>query len=224
LKGKLVDLSYTLRPGAESRLLEIELLQASQVNVHAKVMPGQWYVMHNMRLVSHLGTHIESPYHINRDGADVARVPLDSVIGDAVVLDLRGSAPREEIGLAKVQSAAEKAGGIRPGDLVLLFTGWDVHYDTPEYGRSPYPSPEAVEWLVGQGVKMIGIDTGGAEVPGSEEHVNHHAMLDRGVPHIENLRNLGALTKSRVFLMAAPLAMERMESMPLRVVALESED
>ena len=48
-------------------------------------------------------------------------------------------------------------------------------------------------------------------------------MLDKGVPHIENLRNLDALTKSRVFLFAAPLAVEGMESFPLRVVAIEEE-
>jgi arylformamidase len=179
--------------------------------------------MHNLRMVSHIGTHAEAPYHVNKGGADVASLPLDRVIGDAVVLDLRGLSPRTEISLAQVRAAAEKVGGVEPGDLVLLQTGWDQYYETPQYSDSPYLASDALQWLIGQGMRMLGIDTGGAEIPGSEQHVNHHAMMDRGIPHIENLRNLGALEKSMVFLMAAPLAVEGLESMPMRVVAMETE-
>ena len=220
MKGRLVDLSHTLRPGSEKRLLETEMLQANQV-ANVPLLPGQWYIMHNVRMVTHSGTHIECPYHINESGADVASVPLERLIGEAVVLDLRGMAPGAEISLEQVKSAAEKAGGFGPGEFVLFHTGWDQYYDTPEYSRPPYPSPEAVKWLVGEGVALTGIDTEGAEVPGSEHHVNHHAMLDHGVTHIENLCNMGELTKSRVLLFAAPLAVVGLESMPLRVVAME---
>lgn len=223
MKGRLVDLSHTLRPGFEKRLLESERLQANQV-ANVPLLPGQWYIMHNLRMVTHLGTHIECPYHINRNGADTASVPLERLVGEAVVLDLRGMPPGGEISLEQIQAAVEKAGGIRPGDFVLFHTGWDQFYGTPEYSRCPYPAPEAVRWLVEQGVGLTGIDTEGAEVPGSEEHVNHHAMLDYGVPHLENLRNLGALKKSRVLLFAAPIAVQGLESMPLRVVAWEQEN
>lgn len=223
MKRRLVDLSHTLHPGREERLLETEMLKANEVNPNVRWLPDQWYIMHNFRMVSHIGTHMEAPYHVNKEGHDVASVPLDCMIGDAIVLDLRGYQPRAEISLGQVRDAATRAGGIEPGDLVLLQTGWDQYYGTAQYSRSPFPSPEAVRWLVDQGIKMLGIDTGGAEVPGSEQHVNHHAMMDRGIPHIENLRNLGALRRSRVFLMAAPLAVDGIESMPMRVVAMETE-
>lgn len=222
MKGRLVDLSHTLRPGFEQRLLETEMLKANQV-ANVPLLAGQWYIMHNMRMVTHSGTHIECPYHINQSGADVASVPLERLVGEAIVLDLQGMAPGAEISLQQIQAAVEKAGGFQPGDFVLFHTGWDQYYGAPEYNRPPYPSPEAVKWLVAQGVALTGIDTEGAEVPGSEHHVNHHAMLDNNVTHIENLRNLGSLTKSRVFLFAAPLAVVGLESMPLRVVAMELE-
>ena len=223
IRGRLVDLSHTLRPGKEGRLMEVERLQANQVD-DLPLLPGQWYIMHNVKLVTHSGTHIECPFHINEDGADTASVPLERLVGEAVVLDLRGMAPRQEISLEQVKAAVERAGGLRRGDFALFFTGWDQYYGTHQYRQSPYPSPEAVRWLVDQGVWLTGIDTGGAEVPGNVEHVNHHAMLDNLVPHIENLCNLGSLRKSRVLLFAAPVAVEGLESMPVRVVALESED
>ncbi len=222
MNGRLVDLSHTLRPGSEQRLLEIERLQANQV-ADVPLLPGQWYIMHNVRLVSHSGTHIECPYHINENGADTASVPLDRLIGEAVILDLRGLAPKTEISLSQMQAAVEKAGGIKPGDFALFHTGWDKYYDTPEYHTAPYPSPESIRWLVDQGVGLTGIDTSGAEVPGNDQHVNHHAMLDNGVPHLENLCNMAAVRKNRVVLFAAPVAMVGMESLPLRVVAWEIE-
>ncbi|MHB1007350.1 MAG: cyclase family protein [Chloroflexota bacterium] len=223
MKGRLVDLSYTIHPGKEQRKFAVEMIKANQV-ANVPVLPGQWYIMHNVNTVSHIGTHIEVPYHINQNGADTAGVPLERLVGEAVVLDLRGLTATAEVLLARMRAAAEKAGGVRRGDLVLLHTGWDRYWDQPEYATPPYISPTAMEWLVGEGAALVGIDTEGAEVPGSEQHVNHHIMLDKGVPHIENLRNLDALTKSRVFLFAAPVAIEGMESFPLRVVAIEDED
>lgn len=220
MKGRLVDLSYTLHPGGEQRRFSVERLNANQV-ADVPVLPGQWYIMHNVNMVSHIGTHIEVPYHINRDGADTARLPLEQLVGDAVVLDLTGLAANTAVSLAQVQAAAERAGGIRRGDLVLLHTGWDRFWDQPQYADPPYLTPEATTWLVEQGAGLVGIDTHGAEVPWSEEHTNHHIMMDSGIPHIENLRNLGALEKARVFLFAAPIAIEGLESFPVRVVAVE---
>jgi len=223
MKGRLVDLSYTLQPGGEQRKFVAEMVTSDQV-ADVVWLPGQWYIMHNIQMVSHIGTHVEVPYHIRRDGADTATVPLERLVGEAVVLDLRGLPADAEVSREQLEEAAAKAGGVREGDLVLLHTGWDRHWGTPEYGHSPYLSPAAMQWLVDQGAGLVGIDTHGAEVPHSEDHVNHHIMLDRGVPHIENLRNLGALTRARVFLFAAPVAIVGMESFPLRVVALEYDE
>lgn len=222
MKGRLVDLSHTIHPGSESRLFETEMLKANQV-ANVPHLPGQWYIMHNVRTVTHIGTHIECPYHINQDGADAATLPLENLVGDAVVADLRGLSPSTEISIRDLQSSLEKAGGIQSGDFVLLHTGWDKFYGTPEYKDPPYLAPEATQWLVDEGVKLVGIDTEGAEVPGSDQHVNHHIMLDNGVPHVENMCNMDALRKSRVLLFAAPVAIEGLESFPLRVIAVEGD-
>ena len=160
MRGRLVDLSYTIHPGKEQRKFAVEMIKANQV-ANVPVLPGQWYIMHNVNTVSHIGTHIEVPYHINQNGADTADVPLERLVGEAVVLDLRGPAAKAEISLEQMQSAAEKAGGVRPGDLVLLQTGWDRYWDQPEYAVPPYVSPAAMEWLVGQGAALVGIDTEG---------------------------------------------------------------
>jgi arylformamidase len=222
VKGKLVDLSHTLHPSGEKRRFSVERINANQV-ADVPLLPGQWYIMHNVNMVSHIGTHIEVPYHINPDGADTARLPLEQLVGEAVVLDLTGMDANIAVSLEQIKAAAERAGGIHAGDLVLLHTGWDRFWDQPQYANPPYLSAEAMQWLVDQKVGLVGIDTHGAELPWSEEHTNHHIMMDRGIPHVENLRNLGALDRSRVFLFAAPIAIEGLESFPVRVVAVVPE-
>ncbi len=213
--SRLVDLSIVLHPGQEARRLQKEMVGADSVADVAR-LPGQWYIMHNVNIVTHIGTHIEVPYHILQAGNDLAQVPLESLMGEAVVLDLTAAAPRSAITAPQMQAAAAKIGGIRQGDIVFVRSDCEGE----KQAQSPYLGTDAVEWLVGQGIRMVGFD-GGMEVPGSEHHVNHHAFLDRDICIIENVVNLREIRKDRFTAIALPIAVEGLESFPLRVVALE---
>jgi len=213
--SRIVDLSQVLQPGKESRRLSAEMVGADSV-ANVKRLEGQWYIMHNVEIVTHIGTHIEVPYHILTKGNDLAQVPLESLMGEAVVLDLTAAATRSGITAAQMQAAAAKAGGISPGDIVFVRSDCEGE----KQAESPYLAQEAVDWLVAQKIKMIGFD-GGMEVPGSEQHVNHHNFLDRDICIIENVVNLKDLRKSRFTAIALPIAVSGLESFPLRVVALE---
>ena len=63
----------------------------------------------------------------------------------------------------------------------------------------------------------------GVEIPGSEDHVNHHALFTRGIPLIENLTNLDRVSRPRVRVYALPIAVRGLEAIPLRVIAVEEE-
>ena len=67
----------------------------------------------------------------------------------------------------------------------------------------------------------MGVDATGVELPGSEEHVNHHVLLGNGIPLIENLAGFEKLSKYRIHFYAFPIAVEGLESFPLRAVAIE---
>jgi arylformamidase len=218
---RMIDLSHVIKPGSAGRRFAIEMVGADTVNPKVVRTEGQWYIMHNISMVNHIGTHIEAPYHLNCDGTDLSGLTLDQLTGDAVLLDLRACPRRSAISEEHVQVAAARAGGIRRGDIVFCNVGGAPFYGTPDYGSSPYFSPPAIRWLVAQGMKMMGVDAGGVEVPGSEEHVNHHALFDNGIPLIENLANFDALTTQRFSVYALPVAIAGLDSFPLRVIALE---
>lgn len=218
---RVVDLSYTIRPGQERRRFEVELVGAEQIDSRLPREADQWYVMGNLSYTAHVGTHIEAPFHCLPEGEDLAGVPADRLVGEAVILDFRGLPPEHKITLEEFQEAARKAGGIKQGDICFCHTGYSEHYGTDEYSRAPGFDGQALEWMVAQGVKLMGVDTGGIETREVPHNAYHTILFSRGICLIENLTNLAALTKPRVMACALPLAVQGLEAIPLRVVALE---
>ena len=218
---RVVELSHVIHPGRERRPVEVELVGADQIDSQLHREEGQWYVMGNLKYTAHVGTHIETPFHCLPNGEDLSKVGAERLIGEAVVLDLHGLPPEHTITLGEFKEAASKAGGIKPGDILLCYTGYSQYYGTDMYARRPSFAGEALEWMVAQGVKLMGVDTGGIETQTVPNNAYHTILFSHGISLIENLTNLGALTKSRVMVCALPLAVEGLEAIPLRVVALE---
>ena len=174
---------------------------------------GEWYIMSDVELMDHIGTHIEVPLHCLKDGADLAEVPVDQLVGDTVILDLTQARAEGGVTLAQVQAAAEVAGGIYNGDIVF-----------GKMGPTKYFSTAALQWLVDKGVKLMGVDSGGVELSHDETHanVNHLLLFRAGIPVIENLANLDQLTQKRVKTFSLPVPVKGLDAFPLRVVAIES--
>ena len=217
--SKLIDLTHVIDPATVQRKFSLEIIGAETVNKNVVRLEDQWYIMSNINMVSHIGTHIESPYHILPEGKDLSKLPLEMLCGNAVMLDLTDLPAKSAITEESVKIAAEKAGGIRKGDIVLCNLGYADFYNTDRYDDSPYFTTEAINFLVRSGMKLMGIDASGVEIPWSEEHVNHLALLSNDIPLLENMANLNAVGATRFKLYAFPISVTGLESFPLRVVA-----
>lgn len=84
--------------------------------------------MTNISMVSHIGTYIKVPYHIFPEGQDLSAMPVESFCGPAVLLDFSDIQQRIEISEERVIKAAEAAGGIKEGDIVLCNLGYADRY------------------------------------------------------------------------------------------------
>lgn len=182
---------------------------------------GRWYVVTQIAMSGHAGTHVESPLHAVEGGSDVGEMEVERFFGEAAILDLGDTPWSEPFDETRLEAAARLAGGLHSGDIVFLSFDWDRR--SAAGGHPPYPEPEALEWLVDQGIKLLGIDSPGLEVPGDRGLVNHHILFDRGVPLIESLTNLDQLRASRVYVFAVPLPACGTDAIPLRVLAFEGE-
>jgi len=84
IEGRFVDLSHTLLPGKEEYKLELETYDTSELYPQYEKDRETWYILQEMHMFSHCGTHIEFPYHHNKNGMDASTFPLERLITDAV--------------------------------------------------------------------------------------------------------------------------------------------
>jgi kynurenine formamidase len=221
--GRLVDLSHVIVPGEGARPLVSTMVPPPELKDGFD--PDQWYVMHEVSFLNHNRTHIEAPYHVVKAGKDVSQVPLEQLCGTCAVLDLTFVEPDTPVSVAMVQRAAELPGGVNEGDIVLAHFGIYRYATLNPRPRNPHFTADAIAWLVERGMKLMGVDTGGIELR-AEDHrarlqFNHHQLMDRGIPLIENVANMHHLTRARVTVFCFPVAIQGMDSFPVRLVAME---
>jgi len=217
---KLIDLTHVIDPNATQRKFSLETIGAETVNKNVVRSEGQWYIMTNISMVSHIATHIEVPYHIFQNGNDLASMELSAFYGNAVVLKFSNIKGRVPISVEDVKKEVSRIGGIEKGDIVICNLGFSSLYGTDAYLQSPYFSEDAITYLAESGMKLMGIDAGGVEIPKSEQHTNHSKLFAFNIPLIENLANLDALTVDRCTIMAFPYPIKHLEAFIVRVVAI----
>ncbi|MFD7668963.1 cyclase family protein [Streptomyces sp. NPDC059788] len=123
-------------------------------------------------LTVHGGTHLDAPFHYGptsegRPAKTIEEVPLAWCCGPGVRLSFRDKGALEVITRDDVERELDRVGHrLRPGDVVLVETGWSERWpDTAYFTEHPALTPEAIELIVDHGVKLIGIDTSGFDLP-----------------------------------------------------------
>ncbi|MBP2371626.1 cyclase family protein [Pseudonocardia parietis] len=156
----------------------------------------------------HVGTHVDSFFHVSPTGGKIADMPLDMFMGKAVCFDLTHVPDLGEIDVAEME-AAEKASEVTvDGHIVLLNTGLHRrHYPNPEVCTSnPGVSAEATHWLADRGSKIHGVEGPSTDAPNHALFPNHRVCRDRGLTHYEWLVNLEELVgKGEFMFYGAPL-------------------
>lgn len=165
-----------------------------------------------LTLGSHTGTHVDAPYHFLEDGPKLGAVTLDRMVGECVVLELRGR--------AAVDAAALRAAPIRPGDIVLCRTDNSWRWEAPVFQRDfTYLAPDGAELLLDRDVRAVGMDYLSIEQFGSAGFPVHKRVLGAGMFVIEGL-DLRAVDPGRYTLVCLPLKFPDLDGAPARAVLL----
>lgn len=177
-------------------------------------------------------THCDAPRHMERDGPTIQDLPqqgLGLFLGPAWIVDLSDLPLPTPITLDLIK---ERAGDPPPSSRIILrsdLTNRLGYGSTRWHTHAPNIEVPAAEWLVSRKPDAICLDFPqdhvAREMPGrhvyNHEFVTHHAILGQGVPFIEDLRDLGEITRRDPFLAAIPLKMTCIDGAPMRVIALE---
>jgi arylformamidase len=207
-----------MTPGGQRFTLEVRSRSVEEYLPEYSVPADEWYIMTDVQACTHVGTHVEAPYHAFKDGAQVADLDPRTLIGPAAVVDFSDKSADQSITRSEM---IERGAHIEARDILLIRTGLARHYLTPKY-RRPYLETEAVDWLIERGIKVLGIDCSGFENRSVESHeVNHRKLLGRGILIIEDMNNLDKLKEKRVFFFALPLPIEGLDASWIRPIAVE---
>lgn len=234
--GKVVDLSHTYDsdtvfwPTAEDFHLEKDFEGMTE--------KGYFYAANKFSAAEHGGTHIDAPIHFAKGGLPVDEIPLEQLMGPAVVIDVSEQSEKDPDYQVKVADFEEweKANGAIPnGAIVLLRTGYSKHWpDRKKYlgtdERGPeavaklhFPGlhPDAARWITQhRSIKAIGLDTASIDYGQSTLFESHRILLGKNTPAFENLTNLDQLPVKGFHVIALPMKIKGGSGGPLRAIAV----
>jgi arylformamidase len=161
-----------------------------------------------LRLSLHTGTHADAPYHYNDAGLKIDEVPVDTYIGPARVVDIRGH--------ATITTALLAAHDFTATPRVLFKS--DTWTNPTEFPREwPLMSPDVPAWLASRGVKLVGLDVPSVDHLKSSDLPIHHKCDAANLVIIENL-DLRAVEPGVYEFIALPLRIKGGDGSPVRAV------
>jgi arylformamidase len=161
-----------------------------------------------IRMSTHLGTHIDAPYHFDENGKKIIELDLDLYIGTATVVKVDAA---ESIGI-KAFEGIELTGVRR----LLVATGqWKDLSRFPEW--IPPVEPDLAPFLANKGVRLLGLDLPSVDCLDSKELPAHNKLSGCGIHILEGLV-LDGLEPGLYDLAALPLALETGDGSPVRAV------
>ncbi len=183
----------------------------------SRISRGDTSNVSEIRLGSHTGTHVDPPFHFLDDGTTAEDLPLDVMMGETTVADLRGASgpigPDELAGLSLREETTR---------LLLRTDNSALWAADPRAFPDEYVclSPDGARWVVDNGIKLIGIDFLSIEIRGAPGHPTHRTLLEAGVVILEGL-DLSDVDPGEYTLVCFPLKIAGGDGAPTRAVLLE---
>jgi len=212
---RVVDLSKRLDPATETRRCHL-----FRFNTGGRIPD---YHTH-MDLMSHLGTHVECPYHHNDGWPDVQALPLTCFMGRAVYAKIGDLKPNSHIMPADMERAC--GAKIKKDDIVIIDSPYGIEPFTRKINTAEdqrlFVCREVAEWFAEKEVKCVGFGDG-VSIENSYEDVCafHDVLMAKNIVFLEVLKNLDKLNADIFFMSYSPLPIKGLDSSPVRAYAIE---
>ena len=165
----------------------------------------------SVALGSHTGTHVDAARHFFDDGQTVDRIPLERLIGPAILLAF-------EDALMSVGAADLQKHDIGEHTRVLLKTRNSSLLGRDDFVKDyTYLAPDGAEYLVQRGVELVGIDYYSIEQFHSGHHRTHLTLLEKDTVIVEGL-DLSEAPPGEYQLVCLPLRLAGLDGAPARAI------
>lgn len=199
---------------------------------------GYYYEANTFRSAEHGGTHLDAPAHFAAGQLHVDQIPLEHLIGPAVLIDVteQVAANRDfQVSVGDFLAWEAEHGTLPDGIIVLLRTGFSAFWPdrkaylgTEVVGADAVPllhfpglHPDAAQWLVDhRAIHAIGLDTASIDFGQSAGFESHRILMAKGIPAFENVAIMDQLPASGFQVIALPMKITGGSGGPLRIVAV----
>lgn len=157
--------------------------------------PQEVFTVEKVTAHTHTGTHADAPIHFFEDAESIDKIDVSEWIGEGVVVDVSGKAPKAQITYEDLEKAGKH---VKKGDIIALRTGYAKYFGYNQNYLKDWPAinDEAAKWIVERGVKLVGCDTIGIESYYFPEGAGkaHRTLLGAKICIVEGL-NLEEIAK-----------------------------
>lgn len=210
---RTISLSKVIDPQTEQRRCVLRRHQAYTLGV------TDYHT--DIDIMSHLGTHVEAPYHWQDEYKDVTEIAPDRFIGRGVLLRLDTCKPRALITREDLDTA--DGGMVQAEDMIILDSPYhsEPFVVTPDDER-PQLSRESAQWFLEKEVKCVGFGDGVA-IENDPEHCAavHDILMAEDITFLEVMQNIDKLTQKVFMIVFLPLPIRGLESSPVHAMAIE---
>lgn len=176
------------------------------------------YSVQSIRFHNHIGTHLDAPSHFIEGGMTVDEIPLESLIGRAVILDYTHKGKSDLITKEDLQAHKYR---ILPGSRLLIKTGWDINFTSEAYYENyPCLTREAAEYLVQLKIRLLGTDTPSPSPLDDPGQAIHTTLLAAGIVILESIKNLTLIDRNQCQVIVLSPPIKGFSGAPCRVVAV----
>jgi len=168
---------------------------------------------------SHTGTHIDAPYHFIKNGLKIHQIPLDRLMGKAILIKLKKT-KNERITKLDIISFEKRNGIISNNSSIFFFTGWQKNLNKNNYfTENPGLAISAAKYLVLKKINLVGIDSPSIDLGKDESYNIHHILSKNNILIVENLSNLNKISSNEFNFTILPLKIKNATGSPVRAVA-----
>lgn len=167
------------------------------------------YNDHLLNTVIHVGTHMDAPLHMIKNGKKMDEIDPNVFFGKGVLIDAKSK--------SKVDITLLDGIKIEDNSIVLIYTGYGEKYRTQAYFENyPTITEDFARQMVNLHVKIVGMDFLSPDQP---PFPTHKILLGHEILIIENLTNLDKLLGINKFEVIALPAKLHADAAPVRVIA-----
>jgi arylformamidase len=180
-----------------------------------EIESGDDFNVTHLAMSVHTGTHVDAPNHLFANGDAIDKLELNSLTGNAYVLDLLEA----DLITSRALEMAELPMRV---NRVLFKTRnsrlWERGVDEfhPDFVGL---DPDAAHYLVDRGIKLVGVDYLSV-APFAEPKPTHEILLKAGVIIVEGL-DLSKVDQGSYTLFCLPLNIIGAEGAPARAILLK---